>query len=580
MRVISKIFIPIFIVSNFSCALFASNPSPKTLDSLRLEIDAAALPLQKVNNLIQASKIAVHINLFDEALELSKTALDIAISEKYKKEQVQAMVEIARAYSKLNDNKRAFKYATQAKDLAEINSYNLEFSYASLLLSKIFFIIGEYDKSIELSYATLEEFEKVKDYKELCDALNMIGINYIENNNDSLAKKYLTQAIDIGKAHNLYSELGTSISNLATIYGNNNESLVAIEIQKQACDILYNHIKESPNLVIGYYNIFNGYIKLNEPDSAFVYLKKLETSGLTVKNSRNAAIVHMGLAEYYNRNKNYEKFLEQCYHAFAIAKENDLKIFQLKTARLLEMHYLKNNIIDSAYKYKNIQFELNKEINSQNISTKLAQFEIKKELEILEKERIFQQHKKTLYIIIVLITMLSLLVLLLVLLLRYRIKVRYSILKQQKLTDEIYYKNKESTVSLIELMKKNELLADVTKELLKVSRSAQKPEFKNTINKIALKIENITKEKIWEEFSVSFQQVHSNFYKNLTDKYPDLTSNEQRLCAFLKLNLSTKEISSITGQSERALVMARHRLRKKMGIQSQDTNLSSFIATI
>ncbi len=67
---------------------------------------------------------------------------------------------------------------------------------------------------------------------------------------------------------------------------------------------------------------------------------------------------------------------------------------------------------------------------------------------------------------------------------------------------------------------------------------------------------------------------------NLIQRFPDLSPNEQRLCAFLKLNLATKEISSMTGQSPRAIEMARFRLRKKLGISTQDVNLITFISQI
>jgi tetratricopeptide (TPR) repeat protein len=578
MKVVHQILIVIGIISIASSESYADQKDMDILDSLLVEMHTVSSSKLKIEMLIEASAKALLLNMYDDALKYSEEALDLAVSEKYKKEQAQAMVKMANAYRKLNDNKSAFEFASKAKELAEINSFDLEYSNASLLLSKIFFEIGEYDESLKLSYNSLSEFEKAHDYKELCDALNMIGITYIENQNDSLAEKYLTEAVSISKTHNLYSELGTAIGNLATLNGRNNKHLIAIDIQKQGCEVLNKFIKKSPNLGIGYHNIAYGYLQLNEPDSAYIYLMKALEVSQNANNFRNLSVVHMGLATYFKYIGDEKNFLKQGYLAFNISAKNDFKFVKLNMAEMLETYYLKQNNMDSAYKFKNAQFQLNKEINSQNISTKLAQFEILKEFELSEKERVFKQHQKTLYIVIVIITLVALLVLLLVLLLRYRLKVSYSILKQEKLEDEIYYKNKESTVSLMELMKKNELLADVTLELIKVSKKSQNDEIKRSISNIAVKIENITKEKIWEEFSARFQQVHANFYKKLGEQYPDLTPNEQRLCAFLKLNLSTKEISSMTGQSERAIIMARHRLRKKMGIHSQDVNLVSFFS--
>jgi DNA-binding CsgD family transcriptional regulator len=72
--------------------------------------------------------------------------------------------------------------------------------------------------------------------------------------------------------------------------------------------------------------------------------------------------------------------------------------------------------------------------------------------------------------------------------------------------------------------------------------------------------------------------VHADFYKNLNQINPDLTPNERRLCAFLKLNMSTKDISAITGQTPHSIKIARARLRKKFNLTNSDTSLLAFLA--
>ena len=84
---------------------------------------------------------------------------------------------------------------------------------------------------------------------------------------------------------------------------------------------------------------------------------------------------------------------------------------------------------------------------------------------------------------------------------------------------------------------------------------------------------------VWEEFEVRFQDVHSDFYDNLNKKFPNLTPNEKKICSFLRLNMSTKEISAITYQSVRSIDMARFRLRKKLELDT-DENLVSFLSQI
>jgi len=70
--------------------------------------------------------------------------------------------------------------------------------------------------------------------------------------------------------------------------------------------------------------------------------------------------------------------------------------------------------------------------------------------------------------------------------------------------------------------------------------------------------------------------VHNKFYNTLNSKFPDLTPNELKLCAFLRLNMSTKEIAAITYQSYNSLSTARYRLRKKLGLD-EHTNLITYL---
>jgi DNA-binding CsgD family transcriptional regulator len=71
-------------------------------------------------------------------------------------------------------------------------------------------------------------------------------------------------------------------------------------------------------------------------------------------------------------------------------------------------------------------------------------------------------------------------------------------------------------------------------------------------------------------------EIHKDFHKKLTSRYPDLTNNDRRLCAFIMLNMSTKDISSITYQSLHSIKIARYRLRKKLGLDKNE-NLSAFL---
>lgn len=573
-----RTIIILFLTAFFSLYIHADEL--EKLDSLKLEININDNPQHKINLLIEAAKVAKGLSLNNDAILFSKEALEIAKKENLKKEQVIAMKQLAYGYFDSNNIKKAFSLANEAKDLADDNSYNLESSLVSQLLSQIFFMIGEYDKSVELAFTAMKTFEQNQDYYNLSSTQEQIGRNYSLMGKDSLGKVYFLKAIKLARSNKNYSTLGVAMVNLSNIYYAKKQHHEAILILMEGCNLLLVHKNNATAIGIGYINIALNYFELKQDDSTLVYLDKAKNFNIQINNLRNLLATYNAFAYYYQQTNEDEKFLENANLAYIIASENKF-IFEQKTiSLLLEEFYLSKNQIDSAYKYRCIQYDIGEAINSQNTLTKLAQLEMVKELEIAEKENALIQRKTTFINTVVFIVLLSLLILSILLLRNYRTKAKFSKLKQEKLEDDISFKSKEMTIQLMDLTKRNELLADITKELINVSKGAQKDETKNAINKIAVDIEKATEGKIWEDFILRFKEVHSGFYTRLINKFPDLTPNEQRLCAFLKLNLSTKEILSMTGQSERSIVMARHRLRKKFGINSQEVNLVTYIAKI
>ena len=120
------------------------------------------------------------------------------------------------------------------------------------------------------------------------------------------------------------------------------------------------------------------------------------------------------------------------------------------------------------------------------------------------------------------------------------------------------------------------MLNDVSERLLALKKKIN-PEHHNAIQKIIFDIQDGAREDMWEEFEIRFQQVHHDYYKKLMEYAPDLSPGELKICTFLKLNMSSKEISAITRQSIKSIEVARTRIRKKMNLTNQDVNLVSFL---
>lgn len=98
---------------------------------------------------------------------------------------------------------------------------------------------------------------------------------------------------------------------------------------------------------------------------------------------------------------------------------------------------------------------------------------------------------------------------------------------------------------------------------------------KGLINKYNLKSIDST----WREFEMRFEQVYEEFYQRLVVVHPNITPNEKKLSALLRLNLTSKEIAAITFQDAKSVDMARYRLRKKLNL-GQDENLVDYLMKI
>ncbi len=146
-------------------------------------------------------------------------------------------------------------------------------------------------------------------------------------------------------------------------------------------------------------------------------------------------------------------------------------------------------------------------------------------------------------------------------------------LQNEKLEAEVHYKNKELATATMHLVQRGKLLSKIKDELLPIVKTDSEENSSNEFKKVfSLLNEAERSDGDWEHFSVHFDHVHSNFLNKLKEKVPTLSANDLKLCAYLKMNLSSKEIAQLMSITIRAVEVSRYRLRKKLHISS-DTNL-------
>jgi tetratricopeptide (TPR) repeat protein len=253
--------------------------------------------------------------------------------------------------------------------------------------------------------------------------------------------------------------------------------------------------------------------------------------------------------------------------------------------------YRRKGEADSAIRYLDIITECDAESQSTQAKEALVRKELlqefeKKEQELLERD---QQTKRSFGYALIVISVVGVMSFFAIMVYRSRfrkvnlMRIRQGLeakqLELETLRLQAELENRDNEISRINYeLTKNTLMQGLIGDLGSVTGvSSDQPDQQKTLYS---KAGSISKTQAWEEFEFRFQQIHSGFYDRLIKACPGLSLNERRLCAFLKLDMTTKEISDITGQSIRAVNIARTRMRKKMELTNTDTGLFEFLSKL
>lgn len=149
-------------------------------------------------------------------------------------------------------------------------------------------------------------------------------------------------------------------------------------------------------------------------------------------------------------------------------------------------------------------------------------------------------------------------------------------LQNEKLQSEIQVKNTELASTTFNLVQKGEMLMKVKEEFVRMKKLSEIDRESDDYKKILRMLGDDKMKRNWEQFAVYFDRVHSDFLVSLKNAYPNLTASDLKLCAYLRLNLTSKEIAQIMNITIKGVELGRHRLRKKLMIQP-DVNLVNFL---
>jgi tetratricopeptide (TPR) repeat protein len=496
--------------------------------------------------------------------------------------KINSLLEISRYYFTYN-YALAAEYGQEALDFSRKKKLKNFEAKANRLLGLSLFYMGNYKNATAHYFNALEFYEVEKDTLGILAMTNNLGAVF-----DRL-RDFDKALIYYFKAQDLYSHLKTEkrnsfpmptlYNNIANIYQTKGDFKSALQYYEKAL-LIAEETHNQPVQAIALNNLGKlHFYDLKQPEQALVYLLR----GLKLREESNdkpeIARSLVFLSGYYLQQKNLTEAQQYVDRAIKLAKEvGSLEIQQNAYFSLSEIEEAQGWHQESlaAYKkYKSITDSIQSQLATSEITRLQLQYDFDKAEKIREQEQKLSRER---YITTILVLAACLIVAVLVVFL-IRSRARQTELKRKNLVQDVEIKNKELTTNVMYLIRKNELINNVAERLLSVQSNVPTENHK-VVHDIILDLQKEADNDSWKEFELRFNQVHSDFYNNLRKQYPGLSPADEKLCAFLRLNMSSKEIAAITQQSIKSVEVARARLRKKLDLTNTTSNLVTHLSNL
>lgn len=494
-------------------------------------------------------------------------------------------------HQSLSYAQQSVKFATKSQDHSLLMS-----GYKNIAF--VFFYTGIYDQALH--------------YFELCADEALIIKNEFERLNCQLNQALIYSALgEYKKAipilirgkqllENTYQSAGKPIptADFISIKLNLAYNYIAVNDYQKACLLLDSgivtarlHTDQVPLLVKLLQLKAKSLLDENKVEDAISNLREAEAI-LKTLNDRSAIVMLKGLwAKAYNKMNDYENAIRVYRESYNEAIV--MGSLSMKTEYANELYKIFNarKQADSAIKYFNLFTAYEKEANNSKTKEDLIRKELLQEFQnreiILAKE---YASKKNNFLSLIAAFAFFLVVSGVGLFLfrkkylnanLHKIKMELDAqrneLEKKGLQAQVSYQEKQM-IDYQNKISKNKILESLVDDLEQFIAGETKENYPSSL--LSSSLNQARQGKVWEEFEIRFLKTNVGFYDRLLSIHSNLTPNERRLCAFLRLDLTTKEISVITGQSVRAVEIARTRLRKKLNLAQADKGLFDYLASV
>jgi tetratricopeptide (TPR) repeat protein len=562
-------------------SLYAQNTE---IDSLTRTLHWTETPSEKLTILIQLAaqhstdKSSLSKNYADQALFIAESINDM-------KGRATAFYYLAQAAIHRQDWEQALNLLTNARNEFEKQRDQYWVAKVDISIGLYFQRKLEYEKSLTAYYNALDIFRNVKNNKDMAEAFYVIGSNFYEQGNLEKALEYYTTSLNVYEIIGDSSGIGLVYCHIGEIYRlrqNYSES----QSYLTRAEVLGRKLVKPIILIESNRNLGRLMIDLEVYDSAKYFLDAAGLLCLTAGKTYLLPQVRVAQGTLNMRSGEYDESLSKYTEAYDLAVQlSDMIGVRDASKGLSEINAALHDY-QKAYNYHLIHKQISDSISSIRIAEKVARIEMQNLYDQQLKSDIVRRQKTWMNFITIALIVLLVIVFIASHYGRLKIKTKhvqtiaYNLqLEHLKLKDEIDQKNRVLTTNVMYMVRKNELIGYISDRLAGFMDNF-KDENKEKIREIILNLRSNIDKDIWNVFEKRFSDVHGNFFKTLQDNFPQLTEKEKKLCALLRLNLTTKEIAAITHQNVNAIEVARTRLRNKLNLSNTDINLNSFLASL
>lgn len=348
--------------------------------------------------------------------------------------------------------------------------------------------------------------------------------------------------------------------------------------------------KDSTYYMALYNNLAIIAFEKGEKEKSLNYFKESAELCRALKDTAQLSNVYLNMGEYYLRLKNWKESLDCCEKSLELSKatkSTKMPVVEYKAMLLKTSIYENLGDYEKAYTCLRLSDVLKDSLKGSekvrdaiSLEMKYNYDKYKKNQELAMQE---QRQQTFIYLLIAVVIIVGLLLLYFVLRNNYnvaqkklmeqdllRLKAENLELDNERLKKDLEFKEKEVNLHAQYLLKKKEVISDTLQQVENSEKEGK------VIEEILSEVKKNIEVTTMNELEILLQSIHESFYENLYKKHPALTANERRLCTFIRLNLSSKDISAILGLQVKSVEMARSRLRSKLGLKRED-NLSAYL---